>query len=135
VTPIYNDDGTITWENPDYEKMWNKLPYKYRQTLLIDKNKRWLQETMDKYVQYKKDNKPLQFVMPDDLIVPPQMLEDGNYDFGNDFYNNIFNKLDKSYQKTLLTLYSEKDGVRNYNIMIDGINNIVKQQLEFRNYV
>ena len=135
VTPIYNDDGTITWENSDYEKMWNKLPDKYRQILLIDTNKQWLQETMDKYVQYKKDNQPLQFVMPNDLIIPPQILEDGKYDFGNEFYNNIFNKLDKSYQKTLLTLYSEKDGVRNYNMMIDTLNNIVKQQLGFTNYV
>jgi hypothetical protein len=135
VVPIYNDDGTITWENPDYEKMWNKLPAQYRKTLLSDTNKQWLQDTMDKYVQYKNENKPLEFVMPSNLIIPPKLLEDGKYDFGNDVYNNIFNKLDKSYQKTLLTLYSEKDGKRNYNMMIDTINNIVKQQLGFTNYV
>ena len=38
-------------------------------------------------------------------------------------------KFDKSYQKTLLTLYSEKNGVRNYDMMINGITSIVKQNL------
>ena len=131
VTPIYNNDGTITWENPEYQKVWNKLPFDYKKALMSDGNRDWLLETMNKYVQYKKENKPVVFVAPSNLIIPPQVQSDGTYNFGNKIYNNIFNKLDKSYLNTLLTLYSEKNGERNYNMMMDTVNNIVKQELGF----
>jgi len=37
---------------------------------------------------------------------------------------------------TLLTLYSEKNGQRNYSMMMDTVNNIVKQELGFtKNYL
>ena len=68
---------------------------------------------------------------PSNLVIPPQVQSDGTYNFGNNVYNNIFNKLDKSYLNTLLTLYSEKNGERNYNMMMDTVNNIVKQELGF----
>ena len=125
----YNDDGTITWKQSDYENLWNNLPIPYRKALMSDKE--WLLETMNKYVENKKQNKPNEFVNPSNLIIPPQILDDGTYDFGNKVYNDIFNKYDKSYQKTLLTLYSEKNGIRNYDMMIDAIGNIVKQELGF----
>ena len=129
--PVYNDDGTISWENPEYQNVWNRLPVAYKKALMSDGNRDWLLETMDKYVQYKKDNKPVIFVAPSNLIIPPQVQSDGTYNFGNNVYNNIFNKLDKSYLNTLLTLYSEKNGQRNYNMMMDTVNNIVKQELGF----
>lgn len=129
--PVYNDDGTISWENPEYQNVWNKLPIEYKKALMSEGNRDWLLETMEKYVQYRKENKPLDFVAPPDLVIPPQVQSDGTYNFGNNIYNNIFNKLDKSYLNTLLTLYSEKNGQRNYNMMIDSMNNIVMQQLGF----
>ena len=129
--PVYNDDGTISWENPEYQNVWNKLPVAYKKALMSDGNRDWLLETMDKYVEYKKENKPVIFVAPSNLIIPPQVQSDGTYNFGNNIYNNIFNKLDKSYLNTLLTLYSEKNGQRNYNMMMDTVNNIVKQELGF----
>lgn len=131
ATPIYNDDGTISWENPEYQNVWNKLPFEYKKALMSEGNRDWLSETMEKYVEYRKENKPLNFVAPPDLVIPPQVQSDGTYNFGNNIYNNIFNKLDKSYLNTLLTLYSEKNGQRNYNMMIDSMNNIVMQQLGF----
>jgi hypothetical protein len=133
VTPIYNDDGTIRWENPEYQNVWNKLPFAYKKALMSEGNRDWLLETMDKYVQYKKDNKPVIFVAPANLIIPPQVQSDGTYNFGNNIYNNIFNKFDKSYLNTLLTLYSEKNGQRSYNMMMDTVNNLVKQELGFIN--
>jgi hypothetical protein len=127
VEPIYNADGTVTWNIPEYQDMWNKLPIKYKNALLNDKS--WLVKSINNYVQDKKQNKPLKFVTPSNLIVPPQVTEDGTYNFGNKTYNEIFNKYDKSYQNTLLTLYKEENGVRNYDMMIDAINNIIKQEL------
>jgi len=133
--PTYNDDGTITWENPEYQAIWNKLSSRYKQTLLRDGNREWLLQTMNKYVKYKKENKPLEFATPSNLIFPPQVLEDGKYDFGNEIYNENFNKQDKSYQNTLLTLYSEKNGVRDYTMLVDTLNNLIKQEVGFNKYV
>lgn len=133
--PVYNDDGTIRWENQEYQNVWNKLPLVYKKALMSDGNREWLLETMDNYVQYKKENKPAVFVAPSNLTIPPQVQSDGTYNFGNNVYNNIFNKLDKSYLNTLLTLYSEKNGQRDYTMMMDTVNNIVKQQLRFTTYL
>jgi hypothetical protein len=135
VRPTYNDDGTITWDNPEYQAVWNKLSSRYKQTLLRDGNREWLLQTMNKYVKYKKENKPLEFATPSNLIFPPQVLEDGKYDFGNEIYNENFNKQDKSYQNTLLTLYSEKNGVRDYTMLVDTLNNLIKQEVGFNKYV
>ena len=90
---------------------------------------------MDKYIQKRKERKPLEFVSPSNLILPPQILDDGTYDFGNVYYNKIFNKLDKSYQKTLLTLYTEENGVKNYDMLLSALsNNIVGKELGFREF-
>jgi hypothetical protein len=127
VQPNYNEDGTISWEDQNYQNVWNRFSIPYKKALMEDKD--WLLETMNEYVDNTKQNKPLIFVKPNNLIIPPQILEDGSYDFGNKTYNDIFNKYDKSYQNTLLTLYTEKNGVRNYDMLIDGINTLLKQEL------
>jgi len=127
IQPIYNEDGTITWGDKNYQNVWNQLSIPYKNALIQDKD--WLLDTMNKYVDNRKQNKPLVFVKPNNLIIPPQILDDGTYDFGNKTYNDIFNKYDKTYQNTLLTLYNEKNGVRNYDMMIEGINSLIKQEL------
>jgi len=127
LEPTYNEDGTITWSNSEYQNVWNRLPIAYKNALLNDKS--WLVETVNNYVKNKQLNKPLQFVSPSNLIVPPQIVDNGIYNFGNKTYNDIFNKYDKSYQNTLLTLYKEDNGVRNYDMMVDALNNIVKREL------
>ena len=132
IRPRIQEDGTVIWDEPDYAKLWNKLPVKYKNALSNDRE--WLQETMDKYIQNQKDKKPLTFVQPNNLILPPQILDDGTYDFGNVIYNNIFNKLDKSYQKTLLTLYTEENGIKNYNMLLSNLSNIVSNELGFREF-
>jgi hypothetical protein len=133
IEPTYNSDGTISWENSEYQNIWKRLPFEYKKALVSDKE--WLIQTVNKLVQNKQQNKPLEFVNPNNLIIPPNKLENGLYDFGNKTYNKMFNKFDKSYQNTLLTLYSDKNGVRNYDMMIESINNLVKQELNANNYL
>ena len=130
--PKIQENGTIIWDNPDYELLWKKLPIKYKEALASDRE--WLQYTMDTYVKDIKDKKALTFVSPDNLILPPQILDDGTYDFGNNIYNDIFNKLDKSYQKTLLTLYTDENGTKNYNMLINALSSIIGNELGFKNY-
>ena len=133
IQPTYNDDGTITWLNPEYQNIWNKISIQYKKILMSDKE--WLLKTMSMYVKYKKENKPIEFVVPDNLIIPPRILENGTYDFGNDIYNQTFNKQDKSYQKILLTTYTEKNGVKDYSTLIDILNNLIKQDIGFNKFI
>ena len=81
---------------------------------------------------YYLQNKSCVFINPSNLIIPPQLIEDGMYDFGNPVYNDIFNKLDESYKKTLLTLFSvTKDGAKNYSMLENSLADIVKKELKF----
>jgi hypothetical protein len=128
--PKIQEDGSVQWDNAEYQQMWNRLPIKYKKALLTDRE--WLQETMDQLVQHMKNKTKMEFVSPSNLIIPPQILDNGTYDFGNSVYNNIFNKLDKSYQKTLLTLYTEQNGIKNYKMFLESLAYIIINELDLK---
>ena len=130
--PTFNQDGTIDWNNVEYQNIWDKLPSKYKETLFKDHE--WLQETMDSFIKNKQEGKTREFVNPSNLIIPPQILEDGTYDFGNEIYNNIFNKLDTKYKNTLLSFKSEKDGQVDYNMFLDILGKMVSKEIGFSQY-
>lgn len=132
IIPKFNEDGTIDWHNEDYQTIWNKLTPSYKAALLTDHE--WLQETIDNYVKFKKEGKTKTFINPSNLIVPPQFLDDNNYDFGNEIYNNIFNKLDNNYKNTLLKLKTEKNGIISYEIFLDTISRMVAKEVGFSQY-
>ena len=82
---------------------------------------------------YYLEDKACEFMNPSNLIIPPQILEDGIYDFGNTVYNDIFNKFDETYKNTLLTLFSiDEDGfTKNYSLLENALADIVKKELGF----
>jgi len=128
---IDEEDGTVTWSNRNYQGLWNKMNNELKSALLSDIE--WLQEFMDNCVRARLQNKSCEFTNPSNLIIPPQLIEDGMYDFGNPIYNKIFNKFDESYKKTLLSLFSTNsdDGVKNYSMMENTLADIVKKELNF----
>jgi len=130
-----NNDGTIQWNNSEYQIIWNKMNIKLKEALLEDEE--WLQEFMTNYVNLRREKKPCEFKGPNNLILPPQLLDDNKYDFGNETYNNIFNRLDKSYQKNILSLHStkNKNEVIDYSMMEDTLNTIVAKELQFEKYI
>lgn len=125
---IYNGDR-ITWTNPTYQTLWDKLPEKFKQALAS--NNEWMNDFMYNCVNARAKNENCKFTTPNDLMIPPEMTETGEYNFGNDIYNNMFNKLDKTYQNTLLTLYSEKNGEKNYSMLIDTLNKLLAKDLGY----
>jgi hypothetical protein len=127
--PTFNEDGTVTWSNKNYQSLWNTLDEKLRNALLSDKD--WLQEFMNNCVKARLENKPCQFTNPSNLIIPPQLLDDETYDFGNPVYNNFFNKFRNEYQKVLLTLFKEKNGVKDYEPFIYQIGTMLAKELNF----
>jgi hypothetical protein len=128
-TPIFNEDGSVAWSNKNYQTLWTKMSDKLQNALLTDKE--WLQEFMNNCVKARLENKPCKFTNPSNLIIPPQILDDGKYDFGNTVYNDFFNKLSKGYQDTLLKIITEKDGVKNYDTFEYQIGTILANELEF----
>ena len=128
---IDEEDGTVTWSNRNYQTLWNKMNNELKTALLSDTE--WLQEFMDNCVRARLQSKSCEFTNPSNLIIPPQLVEDGMYDFGNTVYNNIFNKFDESYKNTLLSLFSTnpEDGVKNYSMMENTLADIVKKELKF----
>jgi hypothetical protein len=134
--PTFGENNTVTWSNKEYQKIWDKFKPEMKDALLTDKE--WLQEFMDSCTSLRLNGKPCVFITPSNLIIPPQIIhvdKDGTekeeYDFGNKVYNDLFNGFSPSYQDTLLKLYSNKDGVKNYNMLTDTLNGLLEQKLGF----
>jgi hypothetical protein len=96
--PIIGEDGSITWKDENYKKVWEKLSPKHKELLANDSE--WLQESMESYAKNNSESKTLKFIYPKNIIFPPRKMEDGSYDFGNEIYNEVIN-----INKRLMTEY------------------------------
>ena len=129
--PIYGKgkDG-ISWNIPEYNNLWDSLPIQFKAAIRPDNE--WMKEIMFKCVNARKKGKPCEVVTPKNLIVPPNKLEDGKYDFGVQIYSDLFNnKLDPSTQNTYLKLFIVREGVNDYNILKDAMNRLVAKETGF----
>lgn len=133
IIPTFNADGTVTWPNPEYQALWSNLGKKVQDALLSDHE--WVQEFVANCVTLRAAQKPCEFKNPSNLIIPPQIIDDDKYDFGNEVYNNLFNKYDKTYQKTLLSLFSTKNGVKNYTMFEHTLSSLVAKELGYKPYI
>ena len=128
--PTFNEDGSVSWSNKNYQMLWDKMNNKLQNALLSDRE--WLQEFMDSCVKARLESKACNFTSPSNLIFPPQILDDETYDFGNSFYNDFFNKLGAGFHSRLLKLFiTEKDGTKNYTPLENELQRMIIQDLEF----
>jgi len=130
IEPTYGEgkDG-ISWNNSNYTNLWNKLPNELKTALRS--NHEWISEFMYNCVNSRSKNESCKFTEPPNLIIPPNTLPNGNYDFGNNTYNDIFNKVPNSMKDTYLTMYNEKDGIKNYDMLRNSVNELVSKELKF----
>lgn len=129
--PIYGKgkDG-IAWNIPEYNKLWDVLPIKFKNVLRPENE--WMKDFMYKCVNDRQKGKGCEVIAPKNLIIPPNKLENGKYDFGVQIYSDLFNtRLDPSTQNTYLTLFNEKDGIKNYSLLINAMNNLVAKETGF----
>ena len=129
--PIYGKgkDG-IAWNIPEYNKLWDILPIKFKNVLRPENE--WMKDFMYKCVNDRQKRKGCEVIAPKNLIIPPNKLENGKYDFGVQIYSDLFNtKLDPTTQNTYLTLFNENDGVKNYDMLIHAMNNLVAKETGF----
>jgi uncharacterized protein Yka (UPF0111/DUF47 family) len=128
--PIYGQgkDG-IAWNIPEYNKLWEFLPTKLKNVLRLDNE--WIKSFMFNCVNARAKSQDCTFTAPRDLKMPPEKLSDGKYDLGVQIYSDEFNKLPKGVQDNYLKLYSTKDGVTDYKLFINAMNDIVAKAVDF----
>jgi len=129
--PIYGKgkDG-ISWKIKEYNDLWERMPLKLKEA--IRPHNDWMKNFMHSCVNLKQQGKACEIVAPDELILPPKLTESDEYDFGNAFYNQIFNKLPETLQETYLTMYkTNEQGEKNYNQLIDALNRLVGDETDF----
>jgi hypothetical protein len=128
--PIYGDglDG-VTWNVPEYENLWSRLPSGLRVALISDRE--WMQDFMDSCVAARAAGQSCTFTSPKTLILPPEMGPDGKYNFGVNIYNQAFESLPEPQKKIYLTFYTEQNGVTNYNMLTNAMNDLVAKMVQF----
>jgi hypothetical protein len=124
-------DGGIQWKNQKYQNLWNKMPTKLKNVLMT--NHEWMKEFLFNYLNTKDKSSGYPFTSPKDLKIPPQELSAGQYDFGIKIYNDEYNKLPASLKQTYMTFYSVKNGVKDYNMLKNSMNDLVAKEVGFNN--
>lgn len=132
--PDFDAPGGVIWDNEKYNTLWSRLPKILKDVLLEDRE--WLQEYMENCVKARQTGKRCELILPSRTKLPPDARLDNSYeppvevyDFGVELINKIFNNLNKSYKDRLLTMYSEKDGVKNYNLLRSTLTNILEKEI------
>jgi len=128
--PIYGDglDG-VKWNIPQYENLWSNLPSSLRVALITDRE--WMQDFMDNCVAARASKQPCTFTTPKSLILPPEIGPDGKSNFGINIYNQAYDSLLETEKKTYLTFYNEENGVTNYNMLENAMNDRVAKMVNF----
>jgi len=120
-------DG-ISWNNPKYQELWNKLPEPLKTEFKL--NIDWMKEFMHKCVNEKGN---CMLTTPPNIVIPPRKMNNGQYDFGVSVYNKVFNKIPSTTQNTYLSFYKEDPITKSkdYKMFEDTINGLVEQHLNF----
>jgi len=128
--PIYGKgtDG-IDWSIDEYKKAWNDMPVKLKSALRLEHE--WMKKLMFNCVNSKAKHERCNFTPHPYLKIPPDLLPNGQYDFGVKIYNDEFNKLPIQTQKTYTSLYLNNNGVKKYDILINAMNDLVEKAVDF----
>ena len=130
--PIYGKDD-ITWSNPEYSDLWKEMPSRLKNALRT--NPEWMKDFMANCVTARKNKKPCTITAPKDLKLPPELMPNGQYNFGIKIYNDAFNKLPKQSQETYFTLKVKRnDGTDDWSQLVDALNDLVSKEIGFKGY-
>ena len=130
--PIYGKDD-ITWSNPEYSDLWKEMSSRLKNALRT--NPEWMKDFMANCVTARKNKKPCAITSPKDLKLPPELMPNGEYNFGVKIYNDAFNKLPKQTQQTYFTLNVKRnDGTDDWSKFVDAVNELVAKEIGFKGY-
>jgi hypothetical protein len=117
-----DENGFVAWMDPEYQKLWDRLSQQLQTVLAEDPA--WMETSMDQYIENRKADQAMVFVAPPNLIIPPNDLGDGTFDFGNELYNDFYNNPNNSVYKTF-----------GPGMLRDEMNRVVSKELGFKPYV
>jgi hypothetical protein len=134
-------NGTeVEWTDPDpdYASIWSALSPKYKSILVQDPA--WMRKTMDEFVAIRKNpaNVSRDFVMPDDILLPPTISEDGNeINFGNPVLNNLVAGLDLVQRKIVIDALPKSNPSvppteADFKPIFGILNHMLKSKVDFR---
>ena len=83
---------------------------------------------MHSCINAKQKGKPCLLFLPRQTQFPPKVLSDGTYDFNSELVNTLFNSLEPSHQKRLLTL-NTFDGVADYKLLKNALIDLLTNNL------
>lgn len=129
IKPIFDESGNISWNNEEYNNTWKRMPAQLKTLLLEDKD--WLEDFVNSCVKLRREGKPCELFLPKQTKFPPNVTSEGKYDFDSEIVNKIFNSLSKQYQENLLSVYSIKNGEKNYNLLKDTLSSILAKKINF----
>lgn len=130
IKPIFDESGNVTWNNEEYNNLWKTMPNQLKDLLLQDHE--WLEDFVNTCYKLRKERKPCELFLPKQAQFPPVLGSDGKYEFNSTIVNNLFNRLSKSHQDTLLTVYSLKDGVKNYDSLKHTLASMLAKDINFQ---
>jgi hypothetical protein len=136
--------GGWNWENENgetdmtYQRTWDGLSPEYQAALSDDEA--WMKKTIDYFVEFanlKRANKvpyisSREFIHPDGLLLPPQKIDEKEYDYGNTVYNKILNDGGPNIWLTFLpkSNIEDKDKYKSY---LNALASILGSKLRFSN--
>lgn len=130
IKPTFDESGNVTWNNEEYNRLWRSMSNQLKEVLLQDHD--WLEDFMNSCYKLRKEMKPCELFLPKQAQFPPVLGSDGKYEFNSTVVNNLFNRLSKSHQDTLLTVYSIKDGVKNYDSLKHTLASMLAKDVNFQ---
>jgi len=132
---IGKGEDEIDWNEPEYKNLWAKLPIKLKEAFKL--NIDWMKEFMNKCVNERINSPPgfngCKLTTPPNIVIPPRIMENGQYDFGVSIYNEAFNKLPETLKKMYLTFYKEEPETKekDYTMLEDQLNSLVEKEVGF----
>jgi hypothetical protein len=124
---IHGEEVIWTDPDPDYNRIWSSLSKKYKSILV--KDPAWLKKTMDVYVENFQQNPTMSkdFVLPDDIILPPKNAEGRTLNFGNIVLNDLVARLDETQRKIIIQSLPKKENPTEADF--NGMMGILKPML------
>ena len=127
----------VEWTDPDrdYASIWAALSPKYKAILIQDPA--WMRKTMDEFVAIRQnpENVSRDFVMPEDILLPPKVAEEGKeIDFGNPVLNDLVARLTIAQREIVINSLPKKvtSNEEDFKPMFGILKHMLKTIVDFK---
>jgi hypothetical protein len=132
---IHGEEVTWTDPDPDYASIWSALSPKYKDILVQDPA--WMRKTMDEFVAIRQNsgNVSKDFVLPDDILLPPKVSEEGKeLDFGNPVLNDLTMRLTPTQRDIVINSLpkNQTSNEEDFKPMFGILKSMLKTVVDFR---